>query len=429
MPFYSLNMPPKRKKVQINETPSPSKRVKVRHMHTPANPSDSEEQSSDSSIPGVALCKVTDLVVSVRQTASRQFVISISNSRPDTCLGKKQGDHVSAFTSFIEMLCAASFDQSSKKVAKYFADIGKAIIPDKSENFDQILSQFQTRSDSLYSRKERKRLTRMLREDELDDQEKIKKLKSSLKYAEGAMNKEIIEQMAEEFLRQINLEKISAFKKSGSSDPSEGARVKKAIHALKMINELDRICDVSFNHDSSLEFFYHDYLKIGSKYKDGANAAAGDSVKVTKILRQWDNTVADRKELLRDFRKLISPEKIAGFFGDLFDFEYSKHKEVRLNSLCEIIARHLVIMFHAFHELQKYDEIPKNKIIDSFLQEEILGKQGWSRTQETLDINILKQEISKYCVLEKDNYKMRSSQERRLVSQLPTSQASSFSIV
>jgi hypothetical protein len=174
----------------------------------------------------VAHCKITDLVLSVREDLNNSLRIFVSNSRPDTHLGAKQGDHVSAFISFIQMLATVVEDENIKKVSHYLANVAKAIIPDKSDVFDEILKNFYQKAGTMYSRIERKKLIAESR-DRGEDLDKIERLKNSLKFAERAMFRDVIQEMGEALLKQMNLEEDMAFRKEGEADRAEGSRVKK----------------------------------------------------------------------------------------------------------------------------------------------------------------------------------------------------------
>ena len=82
-------------------------------------------------------------------------------------------------------------------------------------------------------------------------------------------------------MRQLNIDDTISFRKVGAVDRTEGARVRKAIHALKAISD---IVTISYKNndvcDQEMDYFYENYLKKkkGAKYKDGFNAIAGEKV-------------------------------------------------------------------------------------------------------------------------------------------------------
>ncbi len=399
------------------KTPDAHKRRAQSHVQTPVDPDKKEGYSSDSSAGGVAHCEITDLVLSVREDLDNSLRIFVSNSRPDTHLGSKQGDHVSAFISFIQMLATVVEDENIKKVSHYLADVAKAVIPDKADIFDEIMKNFYQKAETMYSRVERKRLIAESRE-RGEDPDKIERLKNSLKFSERAMFRDVIQEMGEGLLKQMNLEEDMAFSKVGESDRAEGARVKKAVHALKTINTINKLLSKDLISPNELEFFYHDYLKTGAKCKDGLNAVlqnGENGYTSSKAIRDWTQTEADKREILEKINENSTPEKIAGFIGDLFDFQYEKHRSDNIRSLHKATARHLVIMFHAFDQLQSMSPEDKRAIVQSFLQSEVLEKSGWNG-KRGVDIDSLTRGIQEHSRIESGEFSMKSSREKEQMS-------------
>ncbi len=58
----------------------------------------------------------------------------------DTALGKAQGDHVTAYKSFLEMLLTATEGKSVRKAAGIIANVAKSLLPNNAQKFDDILS-------------------------------------------------------------------------------------------------------------------------------------------------------------------------------------------------------------------------------------------------------------------------------------------------
>ena len=415
-------MPKTNKKRSISEladarTPDPRKRRVTSHQQTPGDPTKQEGYSSDSSAGGVAYCEVKDLILSVREDFDNSLRMFVSNSRPDTHLGSKQGDHVSAFVSFLQMLATVVEDENIKKVSHYLADVAKAVMPDKADIFDEIMKNFYQKAEMMYSRVERKRLIADSRE-RGETPDKIERLKNSLKFSERAMFRDVIQEMGEGLLKQMNLEEDMAFKKVGEADRAEGARVKKAIHGLKTINTINKLLSKDHISTNELEFFYHDYLKTGAKFKDGLNAVLADGENgytSNRAIRDWTQTVTSKRNILEGIRENVTPEKIAGFFGDLFDFKQSKHKGEDHDTLYKVTARHLVIMFHAFDQLQSISSEDKSSTVQSFLQSEVLEKSGWNK-QRGLDLASLVEGIKKHSQIESGKFSMKSSREKAQMS-------------
>jgi hypothetical protein len=395
-----------------NKVPTPFKRQKT--SKDIVTGSDSEQSSGSSDIV-VTTASNQDLIVSVRETTTsssskKVALLSISNSRPDTTLGKVQGDHVTAYKSFLEMLIAATEGSSLKKAAHIIAKTAKSLIPNKAEKFEKILKNFQDELKKITSRKLRHRVLKSLQDINGYSDAELDIIKEDLKSRKRAVYIKTIEQIGQEFIKQINLDEETAFKKEGPSDTREGARVKKAIHALKAINDLKSIYQEQDSdiRETRMDRFYSKYIEVGAPYKDGANAIFGES-RVRELSRKW-SYILDKKAFLNklyaDTNKEIIGKMIGNFFGDLFDFKYSIHGSKMQSSelLYKVVAKHIVTMFRAFDELQSFDDAVKEKIIEEFLQQEILKEQEWDqldipRTAKkivNLDLKSLQEGVNKY---------------------------------
>lgn len=91
----------------------------------------------------------------------------------------------------------------------------------------------------------------------------------------------------------------------------------------------------------------------------------------------------------------------------MFDFCYDKHQESDIELLYEVTARHLVIMFRAFDNLQHYENGLRSQIIDTFLQKEVLEKSRWNEHEAVIDLESLKLGIGKYSELQNGGFRMK----------------------
>ncbi len=385
--------------------------------------------SSEGSDVLVATTTNQDLVVCVREAITtsssiKVALLSILNSRVDTNLGKTQGDHVTAYRSFLEMLVAATEGNSLKKTANVITEIAKSLMPDKIAKFDKVLKNLQDEIEKTATIELRHRVLKDLRAlkgfkgTKRYTDEEIEILREDLKSRRRAVYMRAVEQIGQEFIKQINLDEETAFKKEGPSDTGEGARVKKAIHALKAINYLKSIYEEkdSEARETRMDRFYSKYIEIGAPYKDEANAIFGEN-KVKDLNKKW-TSILDKKAFLNKLYTDTNKEIIGDFFGDLFDFKYSVHaSKPRPDTLLyKVVAKHIVIMFHAFDEFQLFDNDTKKEIIDQFLQQKILEKEGWSNfkifqkgKKVTMNLEFLKEGINKY--LNFAEYRMLSDSE------------------
>jgi len=404
----------------------------------------SSSDSSGGSNPLVGVLQNQDIVVFVEEVLTSKteksiILISISDNRPDTTLGSTQGDHVTAYKSFLEMLAFAMDGKKIKGVPLYITNLAIAIMPDKKERFDKMLGILEAKANSVVTKEGQKIIIDALEKQKVDIA-LVQQAKDSFQSSRRAVFKEMVRLIGQTFIEEINLGEDTAFKKEGQADKSEGTRVKKAIYALKAIDTLlsinNDIDKTSESHQKKLDYFYEDFIKTGSPYKMGANAifnseksdGSTNNDRVKKAAKGWESKDTKAKEkVLNDLyynKGTNINEKIGGFFGNLFDFKFAKHENDigQPGLLYKVAARHIVTMFHAFGNLQSLDKKARNEIINNFLEIEILENQGWKEYAvkgDNLDINRLRSEIEKYVDLEafkifsKDEIEKRKSVQPR----------------
>lgn len=326
--------------------------------------------SSEDSGNDVAVATNSDLIVSLRETLTGEnqrpiFLLSISNSRSDTILGKVQGDHVTAYQAFLEMLIIASEGYDIREVTTTIAKIAKAIMPNKENLFDDLLNDISNKEKESLSHHERREVVAVLKN--LVSKEILAKTQKDLIAGKRKIYMEAVEKMAQTFIEEINLDDNIAFKKMGPSDGAEGAKIRVATHALKAASALTHLINDSTTRAEN--HFYDDYIKVRAPYKDGANALFGKD-NIIDIHKNQDKTKIDWTDLYG----LIKEEKIAEFFGTMFDFKYDNHFREDIDVLYEVVAKHLIIMFNAFENLKKRDT---DHIIDLFLKKQVLENSGW----------------------------------------------------
>jgi hypothetical protein len=248
-------------------------------MEGGADGSDHEESSDDrSSDIMVTTADKQDLVVSVYEITGNdsnpgEMKLSISNTRPGTALGRIQGDHVTAYKCFLEMLMVAVEGKPLRLCARIIAETAMSVLPDQKVGFNLILSNLTDEIKSICSRKERHQLLEKL--DRNEDREVIARLDTSLKLSRKAVFRKIVEQIGQTFICQINLDEETAFTRIGPMDRSQGSRVKVAIHALKAINDFIAIYKNPDCSKKQWDSFYSNYIVVNAPYKDGANAIFG----------------------------------------------------------------------------------------------------------------------------------------------------------
>lgn len=376
--------------------------------------SDSSGGSSDIM---VATASNRDLIVSVEESltsASNKKValLSISNQRPDTALGKTQGDHVTAYRSFIEMLVTAVEGVPLRKAAVIISNTFKALLPEGSNRFDEILKNMAPQIARIPSSNERKEIIQALRDTGNYDKNFLSNHNEIMKSYKRSVLMSIVRETGQEFIKQINLNDETAFRKEGQTDKTEGPRVKKAIHGLKAVNDLKAVFDESdpLVKETRMDRFYKKYIETSAPYKDGANAIFGE--KTIKLLnKKWDSSIYNNVVFFNNLYRNLNKDKVSELFGDLFDFKYETHgKKAKSEELLyKVTAKHIVTMFRAFDDLQSFDNETKQQIINRFIQKEILQDQGWSNhikrdgtKRVPMNFETLKEGVGKHLNLEEN---------------------------
>ena len=397
--------------------------VKKRKASDEAHESPQSDSSGGSSNIIVTTASNQDLIVSVEEvltssSGKKVTVLSISNQRPDTALGKTQGDHVTAYRSLIEMLMTAVEGVSLRKAGVIISDTFKALLPEGGGRFDEMLNSMEPQITRIPSSSDRKKIIQDLRNTGNYDENFLSHHNEMMKSHKRSVLMSIVRETGQEFIKQINLDEETAFKKEGPADKGEGARVKKATHALKAINDLKPIYEESDSSvkEARMDRFYKKYVETSAPYKDGANAMFGESV-VKSLNQKWDS-VLDKKAFLNKLYTGANKEKIGKFFGDLFDFKCEAHKSKKSSEdlLFKVTAKHIVTMFRAFDEFQSFDTETKQQIVDKFMEKEILQEQGWSdhakregRKKVSMNFETLKEGVGKFLNLEE--HRMYSKEE------------------
>lgn len=377
--------------------------------------SDSETDQSSGSDIEMATATNQDLLVSAKMSETRTgkeiILISISNARPATSLGKKQGDHVTAYQTFLEMLVTSISGYKVKQTQKILVNVAKAILPDQREIFDDYLAKKEKEKSEWISKEERKEILSALKKGKIR-KPLFGKAKKTLVSEKRTRFMRAVEEIIQLFITRINLDEDVAFKRVKQVDSAEGARVKKAIHALRIVNELrnytDRATRVSVEQ---LNDFWSIYIQRGSRFRDGANYLFTSKL-LEKHEKRWGKTsLKEKRDLLKSLGGVIDAEKIGDLIGELFDFSHVVHKEQPLNILYKVVAKHLVIILNAFDNLSHWDA---SKIADSFIQRQVLDAQEWKNYTSAgmrLKLGSIRSQVNKIISL-KDK-KMLSEEERR----------------
>ncbi len=191
------------------------------------------------------------LLVSANYTLGGVSFEIEKEARPDAAVtgatGSTQGDHVTAYISFLEFLYNITNDKQLDQISDHLIDIAKSILATDSQKkiFDDLKEEFDKDLTKYYSRDERKRLIAKLRSEKdsspNSESDQLIRLKSSLKLAENVLVGQFVQNLGRRFIREINLAENIAFAKQGKPDLQEGNRVKQAVYVLRLVNELQQI--------------------------------------------------------------------------------------------------------------------------------------------------------------------------------------------
>ncbi len=222
-------------------------------------------------IEGVSSPNEPAYVLHVRPVEGR-IMISVADDRVATSLGDTQGDHVSAYRLYLEILCQIGSCEDYTVIPERIANIAKAIMPPKDhQKVDKKLEKFKTDQSLLLPRKSRKEMTAALSHLEgqtevvqkmistLSDSDKDKKtkkamlaildiaknqrdeVKHTLKQGEMSVVVEAIHELGQEFITALNESEEMTFAKSGGNkakDSIDGPNVQKGLYGLQAISVL-----------------------------------------------------------------------------------------------------------------------------------------------------------------------------------------------
>jgi hypothetical protein len=390
-----------------------------------------------------------------------------------------QGDHVTAYVNFLEMICIAVDDEEVEKIPDRIVEIAKCVLDvDHHGAFEASLQEFKMHQKKHLSREDRKKLTRLLRElmllnksnrltgvmspsgietvANLGQPDAIEIIKKTMKDGDKLLLVSAINKLGEDFLKNIQKGSDIAFAKIPLSQQSEeekkeskaeGTVVKMASYGLKSLSKLmklkiniNAINEAKAAEDDSIEkssvtAFVKDLTMKGSTLKSGLVVICEAFVKseitdltkrkgeAKKYIEKMIKTILDEDfdQQLPILLKLAdgiidnkSQENIAklalkvgNLFEDMFDFRYARHNkqgEYAEYLLYKLVARHIVIMFTAFGGLKELSSDIQQKIINSFIEQGVLAKEGWNNcsvaisdgTAIKLNTEYMKHQLTKF---------------------------------
>lgn len=369
-----------------------------------------------------------------------RFVLFIaeSSTRPKTALSKGQGDHVTGYVCFLEMLMEVTRGRSLQDCAEIIVETFIAVFPHKRGLFEHLRLDFNANIERICTPKVRHEvrdlltwflenkvaLSQMPTIDlpaisfgEID----VSNIHENLKYAKQRAYANMIQQSAQKFLEKVNQDETIAFSREGKfkSEEGQGSKIKEATYQLKLYNELLRLSqNTASMSKENIEIFHGDFLQKHARCVSAFNATFGhqfESVrntwhelnateKSTEILNMknqlkfieegiWFKSDAHYRKTNERYIVATGVERIANCIGELFDYKFDAVKNQDASEpdrLFLVTARHIIIMLKTFPALlnlhaggsaQDFTE----KVLDHFLEHIVLGKspaqpgQGWYR--------------------------------------------------
>lgn len=386
---------------------------------------DSPRQSSKVNI------STNTIIINSEPTSDGLHFNLVSNIRTDTEEGKKQGDHVTAYRTFLELISAGIEHQEPADAIDSLIKMANCFLPqDNVESLQKIKEDYLTEfNEKGMSREDRKKLTAGLRISRIDE-EKIQKIKNSLKMTNNVILGKYIAQISIQILSDTNQMENMTFSKSRKDKKGdEDTKIGMAIKALK---SLDRLIFISNEKDEELrkemldefvsktgkEYYFLNGLNYFFKNSDSLieeifeKDFAEELKKISQEIKEAEKNLQENKDInkkneLKDklksvnekFRKKVV-EELKGDFSqyhehyvtqilqdinfsktmgllleNLYDYRFVKDGDNKFSILCSTSARHVAIVFQAFKNLREYGK-DKKSIIEEFLKN-LLGKQGW----------------------------------------------------
>lgn len=386
-----------------------------------------------------------------------QFQLKIvQSSRPKTNLTSKegQGDHVTAYITFLEIIYAAIEHEAIKDVPDILCRSAEAFLP--TEEHAELAKIIEARvaaiQDSTIPRERRKGITASFRSlnqfnqaiedsdikreffqflyDKLDkkvvdrfsqalkaldfEEEELEKTKHALKRDYTMKMTSLIIELGKFVIQKINQSSDISFPKSRAKLPlatqnsnlSAGPNEKTSVEALRAFNKLVEIlCEGDSHHQDLLI----EQFKDNKKLMNGLKTTAGVKRFALDIAKMSNGEI---KAI--DLNGLTKQAGI--FMQGLFDYKVDREMKIdeQIETLFRVSARHIVFIFSAFKHLKKMDVSHKERIVDSYL-ESVLIYQGWKKVEffekstgkvEQLGLSTFKEKLKRYAVLDFENNKI-----------------------
>lgn len=380
---------------------------------------DSDAWSTDSGVEGLgALNEEVDrrkiFIAKIHTNADGMLTISLAPSsvRQKTDSEQGQGDHSSAQTLILQTIANFS-GRNVKELATLFYDMASDVFPNRRV-------EYKTSHDALIDKLFKQRTIRKDTIEKLknDNFIHVDEVEASLLRDEARIMTDFIEDAVNQFVTDVNAMEGSAHMIGRKGKfPIKKAMMIEIMNKLgftqeagfrKAQNAIEKIIEPSVTPNLHLtqkarenivdklqDKFSQKSFPIPKKYfyRGGVNKKIlkqNIKEKVRELLPKEYAVKADEKDSERDAMKnlikeererKLTNEEVGKHLSELFD--YPRVEKDELNDqvrLYKLLARHVVLSFHAFKGMRDFDIEDKKSIYNAFLNE-VLENQFWKYRQ------------------------------------------------
>ena len=397
---------------------------------TPARNTSLEVYSGASSLPITRAATAKQILLSYTINDGKISLIINSGQRSDTILSGSQGDHVTAYTTLLQMVCSIIDGEDLYDAPKMLYDVVKCFIGnlEQLQNIDKLFADKQQQIEKkFFPREMRKPLTYNLRIISQHSKNIVnvvvdKKLKAALEFFINQnkpkdLNIDFLRDTIKnsnclffaQFLVEVGNQLLTGYNKEDTAalpklnidkNVAEGNRVKEAMKHLRLLNKLIEFKNMLLNlnredHDQRqilIEEFKNSYKAIITTTNPNVKKLNTIDVQYNKFLNSLFDIEFQNNDIVQLINKLdfnkIKFDKVGKLFNDLFDFKQSNIRKPRPGEsiktvtvvdnkivfpnpeevLYEVAARHIKFMFLAFKNLRLLDEKGKQDTIKGFLK-------------------------------------------------------------
>jgi hypothetical protein len=394
-------------------------------------PGSGKPRFSDGSPAGLATAEIGRAVfLTYEVTDSGIQIIVNSGQRPPTAISGSQGDHVTAYATFLQSVCGLVDGEDVQEAPGMLYEATQCFIatPHKLEEFARFFfKKQQDVEENLFPRTDRKRLTYELKElnacrkaiDGIAEPQlsralkslvgrseseamDIESLKAAIKRGNQVLFAQFVVEIGNQLIKDYNKEDTAALPKlSQNPDPAEGNRVKEAMKKLRLINKVLALrAKLSVDHTPDEERMLIDDFKescqeiikaANPSIKKGETVDSNFIEGVSCCGLRFSLTMASAEEtklaILGMNMDAMKFNDIGKLFNDLFDFKAANVGQVSridededgtvregrirfkepLCILYDVTMRHIKFMFVAFRNLETLDLNYKEELIKEFL--------------------------------------------------------------